>query len=170
MKYLRVEMPDGSRWDVPVDVIARSRATYYAHEIDGNVERSLREDTLPLFAEDESEIYDWAANNMNWSDVVSFAERVPDSGRPVDYQEGWCNGEKEIVERNKPDERRALVQAERGHPAGTVAWSEHETAWEAYREKCGGSQSAERIHERGGFGYVEIAKLLGHDPTTWRPR
>lgn len=70
----------------------------------------------------------------------------------------------------EPNERRALVQDERNRPAGTISWSEHETAWEAYRKKYGSSQSAERIHERGGFGYYELVMLLGHDPTTWRPR
>lgn len=46
-KYLRITMPDGSKWDVPCDVIARNR-------------------------------------------IESEAEEV-------DYQEGWVNGEKEIV-------------------------------------------------------------------------
>lgn len=28
-KYLRVTMPDGSKWDLPAEVIARNRADYY---------------------------------------------------------------------------------------------------------------------------------------------
>lgn len=48
-KLMTVEMPDGSKWGVPVEMIARSRAAYYANEFDGDVERSLAEDTLPLF-------------------------------------------------------------------------------------------------------------------------
>jgi hypothetical protein len=99
MKYLRVTMSDGSRWDVPVEVIARSRATYYASEFGGDAEKSLKEDTLPLFEEDSYEIEDWAASNMNWSDVAEVARRAPDVPKPeVDYQEGWLNGDKEIVE------------------------------------------------------------------------
>lgn len=96
---LRVTMPDGSRWDVPVSVIARDRAAYYAkREFGGDVERSLAEDTWPLFAEDNYDILDWAANNMNWSDVKAHATRAPDRPqKPVDWEEGWCNGEKEIV-------------------------------------------------------------------------
>ena len=71
--------------------------------------------------------------------------------------------------------RRALVQGEatndpKGYkPRGTVAWVEHVEAWEAYHRQHDG-QSAERIHERGGFGYWEITDLLGHEPTTWEPR
>jgi hypothetical protein len=94
---LRVTMPNGSRWDVPVMAIARNRATNYASEYDGDAERSLHEDTLPLFDAAPSEISDWAANNMDWSDVASVAVRVPDEARPVDYQEGWVNGAKELV-------------------------------------------------------------------------
>lgn len=96
-RYLRVTMPDGTRWDVPVMVIAKDRADEYAHEFDGDAAKSLNEDTLPLFLEDEDEIKDWAENNMNWSDVKSVAIRVPTKKKPVDYQEGWVDGDKEIV-------------------------------------------------------------------------
>lgn len=96
MKVMIVEMPDGSEWQVPVDVIARNRAEHYANEFDGDVERSLAEDTMPLFASDDYEVKDWAENNMNWADVVSDAtQREPGN---VDYQDGWANGEKRICE------------------------------------------------------------------------
>lgn len=90
---LIVTMPDGSWWAVPVMLIARHRATYYApREFDGDVERSLREDTIPLFESDDYEIHDWAANNMNWKDVEAHATRITEPP-PPDYQEGWCNGD-----------------------------------------------------------------------------
>lgn len=89
-------MPDGSLWDVPVMAIARHRAAYYADEFDGDVERSLKEDTLPLFADDDYQIKDWASNNMDWSDVAEVAWQFSKS--KTDFQEGWVNGRKEIVE------------------------------------------------------------------------
>lgn len=89
-------MPDGSKWDVPVTIIAEHRANYYKHEFNDNIKKSLIEDTLPLF-EDEFEIKDWAANNMDWSDVAKFATRVLFTTDEVDYQEGWVNGEKELL-------------------------------------------------------------------------
>jgi hypothetical protein len=55
-------------------------------------------------------------------------------------------------------------------PAGTVSWSEHLEAYEAYAVRFGKSQSADRLAERGGFGYWEITDLLGHEPTTWSVR
>lgn len=96
MDYLEVTMPDGSVWAVPVEVIARNRATHYAHEFGGDVGRSLAEDTMPLFKADDYEIEDWAANNMNWDDVQPHALRVKDAPAP-DFQEGWCNGNKKVV-------------------------------------------------------------------------
>lgn len=72
-------------------------------------------------------------------------------------------------------DRRAPVQGERriargqaGHDAGTIAWEEHVEAWTAYARRYGDDQSAERIAERGGFGYRELLILLGRTPTTWR--
>ena len=97
MKMLTIEMPDGSKWGVPVEVIARSRAAHYAHEFGGDVERSMAEDTMPLFESDDYEIEDWAANNMNWSDVEAQAKKLQDAPAP-DFQEAWVNGEKAVIE------------------------------------------------------------------------
>lgn len=93
--FLVVEMPDGSKWAVPVSIIARSRAAHYAHEFDGDVELSLAEDTRPLLESDDYEIHDWAANNMNWSDVKDSARLISEGD--CDYQDGWVNGEYEVV-------------------------------------------------------------------------
>ena len=94
-KRLIVTMSDGSRWAVPVEIIARDRAKNYASEFDGDIERSLAEDTIPLFTAHEFEIIDWAQNNMNWDDVKQHAGRMSHS--EPDYQEGWVNGDKELV-------------------------------------------------------------------------
>lgn len=72
-------------------------------------------------------------------------------------------------------DRRAPVQRERvshgqGKPDGTIAWTEHVQVWNAYAAKYGRQQSAERIAERGGFGWSEIVMLLGREPETWQPR
>ncbi len=95
-KSLFVTMPDESVWAVPVEIIARNRAAYYAHKVGGDVERSLTEDTMPLFDSDPFEVEDWAANNMNWSDVVEHAVMV-EKGE-TDFEDGWANGEKEVKE------------------------------------------------------------------------
>jgi hypothetical protein len=68
-------------------------------------------------------------------------------------------------------DRRAPVQGNReyGKPAGTVAWWEHEKAWQVYSRLYGNGQSAERIAERCGFCYGELVEFLGEKPTTWEP-
>ena len=95
-KELRITMPDTSVLAVPVSIIATNRAEYYAKEYGGDVARSLAEDTIPLFNSDDFEIEDWASNNMNWSDVEHLAICI--SKGEADYEEGWCNGDKEVIE------------------------------------------------------------------------
>jgi len=69
-------------------------------------------------------------------------------------------------------ERRAPVQGDYRPtkcPPGTISWTEHLEAWDAYDKKWRCGQSAERIAERCGFSYMELCDLLGHKPTTWEP-
>ena len=98
-KYI-VTMPDGSKWAVPVRVIAQNRAESYAEEGDDSAAVSLEEDTLPLFESDDAEIEDWARNNMDWSDVQEHAEQIklPTPVTLEDLQSGWVNGEVEVVD------------------------------------------------------------------------
>lgn len=99
-KVLRVTMPDGARYDVPADIIADHIAGEFAAERGpkGTPEHDsefelIKAETL----QNNDTLLDWAANNMNWSDVVDVAIQV-ESPSEIDYQDGWVNGEKEIVE------------------------------------------------------------------------
>lgn len=95
-RSLRVTMPDGSRWDVPAQVIAENRARYYA-EVDPT---TTYEEELEFTLSDDYELKDWAAGNMNWSDVVAHARKVSDR-EPLsasEFQEGWVNGPKQVVD------------------------------------------------------------------------
>lgn len=68
---------------------------------------------------------------------------------------------------------RCPVQAEHGtrrKPHGTISRAEAEEAYADYVKRYGYSQSFERLHERGGFGYYELVDHLGHEPRTWEPR
>lgn len=93
-----VTMEDGSKWAVPVRFIAEHRAKYFAGKDGALLEESLEEDTIPLFDEDDYEIHDWAANNLNFSDVNDVAKMI--SPPDVDYEDGWANGEYEIQEQS----------------------------------------------------------------------
>ena len=97
-RLMTVMMYDGSQWAVPVEMIARNRAEYYAHrEFGGDVECSLKEDTIPLFEADDYAIRDWAENNMDWSDFDGHQVKVLDAPAP-DFQEAWVNGAKGFVD------------------------------------------------------------------------
>lgn len=92
MKYLRVQMPDGSKWDVPAQIIAENRARVIAQDVP-----SQYEPELAFCLNSNEELKYWAANNLNWSDVEKRAVRYHGADAP-DYQAGWVNGEKEVVE------------------------------------------------------------------------
>jgi hypothetical protein len=109
-KYLAVEMPDGSKWGVPVRMIAENRAKHYASEFDCDIAKSLAQDTLPAFEGNEYNIEDWAVGNMNWSDFDGHQVRLAlaETTEP-DFQEAWLSGSKSIMNKAPDDEREYFV-------------------------------------------------------------
>lgn len=97
-KLLTMALPDNSVWGVPVQKIAENRACHYASEFGGDLQRSLDEDTLPLFAESEFEISDWAVNNMNWSDFAGYQVKLRNAPALTQeqFQEAWMSADKFI--------------------------------------------------------------------------
>ena len=93
-KKYRVTMPNQSIWEVPVSVIALDHAKYYAGVDEISVEKSY-DLTAELFLDDDYEVEDWAKNNMNWEDVSDEAVCV--ESPETDFQEGWMNGDVEVV-------------------------------------------------------------------------
>lgn len=94
--YYRVEMPDGSEWEVPIMVLIKDRAKAYANfDFDGDLDAAIR-GTIEEIDADDYIIIDWARNNMNWDDVKEHAVKV-ESEEEVDYQEGWVNGGSYII-------------------------------------------------------------------------
>jgi hypothetical protein len=100
-KVIRVTMPDGSRWDVPADVVATHRAHEFAKDEGYQPGTPDYDGEFQIAHEyalaEHDELLDWAANNMNWADVEGVAVLVEAAPEVVDYQEGWINGEKEVV-------------------------------------------------------------------------
>ncbi len=100
VKYLRVTMPDGSQWDIEAKVIADNRAQYYADQEDPEdpaAQHEVYKEEFEYAMGDDSELLDWAPNNMDWADVEHVAVRhhPPDEDT---YGDAWCNAPKEIVE------------------------------------------------------------------------
>lgn len=110
-KYLRVTMPDGSKWDVPAQIIADQRARYYAkHDTVSDIDPagqkpgdepydSIYAVELDYAMKSDYELKDWAANNMQWLDVSQHATMVECDRNVADINDGWVNGNKEIVEK-----------------------------------------------------------------------
>lgn len=88
-------MPDGSKWDVPAEKIAENRADYYS---DGDRSSDVYEREFKYALANDTALEDWASNDMNWDDVSEFATKV-EAPSDVDYQEGWVNGPKEVIEK-----------------------------------------------------------------------
>lgn len=96
---IKIDMPDGFTYGVPVERIARHRAERYADkEYGGDIGQSLREDTLPLFDAHKDEIVDWAINNLNWSDVSQYAVVLDKKLQKVDMEGAWVNGEHTLID------------------------------------------------------------------------
>lgn len=97
-KFLQVQMEDGSLWEVPADFIIRDRVSFYA-KIDKFAEGSDEwKEEWEYTSSDDYEIEDWAASNMNWADVRHLAVKLPTPPREIDFQQGWINGPKKVVE------------------------------------------------------------------------
>ena len=92
-------MPDGSKWSVCARYIAEHRARYYT-DLDkeaGRESDTMFGDEVTHALNNHDTLMDWAANNMNWFDVSRYATLVKDISN-TDFQEGWVNGEKEVIE------------------------------------------------------------------------
>jgi hypothetical protein len=101
MKQYRVTMPDGTIWDTPVSAIARNHAEYYAqYETGGDVEKCLKEHSLPLLLENPMEVWEWACGNMDWADAKPSARLVSGvvAATDADYQDEWVNGNHKVVD------------------------------------------------------------------------
>ncbi|MBF0146116.1 MAG: hypothetical protein HQL84_09150 [Magnetococcales bacterium] len=95
-KTLTVTMPDRSRWSIPVAIIAQHRAAHFAMRLfDGDVERSLKEDTLPLFQNNPYAIERWSEEMMDWDDVKDHAQQIAPTN--VNFHEGWQQGMKVLA-------------------------------------------------------------------------
>ncbi len=99
-KVLRVTMPNGDIWDVLAHLIAHERAVYYANrdhgEDDSKEKLGTYTEEYEYAMDDEGTLIDWAEGNMDWKDVAKYATLIESAA--VDLQEGWVNGDKEVVE------------------------------------------------------------------------
>lgn len=90
--FLHLTLPNGMVFEIPTQVVAdnRAKAMLEAHPDEFKNLPEAMEDTVGLFTDDSWNIQDWAANNMNWSDLQNSARMIRFT--PPDMSE-WNNGE-----------------------------------------------------------------------------
>jgi hypothetical protein len=83
-KVLVLTALDGSKWHLPAAIVlADIRANY------------------PNDPGHDSDLLDWAKNNMNWSDVKAQAVKVKEADA-LDMDDSWANGQMEVIEAEQP--------------------------------------------------------------------
>lgn len=91
VKLLVLVLPSGAEWGIPAEVIAKHRARHYA---DNDPDTTFDEE-FAWTMENEFELRDWAANNMNWEDVREFAREITPAPDP-DLNAAWGSVEKDV--------------------------------------------------------------------------
>jgi hypothetical protein len=86
-------MPDDTVWDIPCEEIAKDRAKYYAN---ADPDTTYETEFAYTMSKD-TELLDWASNNMDWADVKDVATQVVTPDIQPDYDDAWINAAKEIV-------------------------------------------------------------------------
>ena len=91
----------GHTYQIPLIVVAKHRANYYAQKHGWNLQDDMDSqeyhEEIMLIMSDGSEAIDWLENNMNWEDVKDHAILVEDI-RTIDYTDELCNSSKYIIE------------------------------------------------------------------------
>jgi hypothetical protein len=95
-KKYRIEMPDGTHWDIPIRVIAKHRALFFASHYDNDSTRSFTEGTTPMFEQHSYEIANYARNHMTWDDVKAHAIQAIEL-KDMSYETGWVRGKHKIT-------------------------------------------------------------------------
>ena len=98
-KFLKVTFSDGKVFYIPAEFIAKARAEYYA-KLDaerGEDYTKVYNEELKAGLKDNSEIVDWAFNNMNWADVKEQAVLTKQETEAIDYEKEWPNVKSEVV-------------------------------------------------------------------------
>lgn len=90
-----VTMSNGDTYGIPAEVIAENYAKYY--EGRGENYKENYEAMFRWFDTDDFEFADWAKNNMDWDDVKDEIVFVKHADTPIDFQDGWVNGEYNYV-------------------------------------------------------------------------
>ena len=95
-KCLKIRFPNGDIFKVPASVIAKDRANYYA-DIDGyEIDSNDWLNEFELAMNDEFELKDWLAGNMDWCDLEPHATKVDEKGTETYYENNFSEAKLEM--------------------------------------------------------------------------
>lgn len=96
-KSIRVTFSNGERYDIPAELIAESRADYYATEFGGEEATydKIYEKEYKYTLGDRIELIDWVSNNMEWEDVEDSAEKL--DTKKTNKSDEFVNADKQVV-------------------------------------------------------------------------
>lgn len=89
LKNYVVTMADGSRYSIPLRIIATDRARALSENggCSGNFSEALS-DSFKLFESNPKKLKDWIYDNITWTEIKHYATKLRDPD-PVDYEESW---------------------------------------------------------------------------------
>lgn len=75
--FIQIALKTGHVYEIPTSTVVDNRAAYYHAQRPDEFPtlESAKEDTIGLF-DDASQIADWAANNMNWSELAPTSKLI----------------------------------------------------------------------------------------------
>jgi hypothetical protein len=108
--WVYVTFSDGITYRFRAEIVARSRAHYFAEADsargDGTYTEVFNEEFYYTLG-DELELNDWMRNNMDWEDIEPFAEFVSASEAvKIDYEDEFGNVPLDIEWKERDDENK----------------------------------------------------------------
>lgn len=90
--FLYIKFSDNMEYKIPVEILAKFRADYFAIEVDGFTSDSPEWQVEYKYAlREEDELISFAFNNLNWEDVAPHAQFVSHAPIYADYIKEWSN-------------------------------------------------------------------------------
>ncbi len=101
-KYLRVQMSDGTMYDIPAEIIAEHRAGYFENNSaeklayhSSSVQPRLHLAEKEFALNNDEILIEWASKKMGWKDLEAYAKKVePETNN---NETDWPDAPKKVV-------------------------------------------------------------------------
>lgn len=94
IKFILLTMPDNSIWQISANIIATARAKNLAYHDCGDENKECWQEIFDkeyaITLRNSYELYDYAINEMSWTELNAIMIKSPPPPLPADYEE-WYN-------------------------------------------------------------------------------